>query len=195
MPDGDPTHYKSYADYILKADGTVTDSLGTPVSVGTWFNFTFSGGQWQSTSRTPIPPTSTLYFETDVKIQGNCVFTNTMIIEGSLELRGTGSGADFDPSLGGVSVLAGGDIKISGNAEISGFVVAREQISLKGNCDIVDGGAISIDEFDNSSVVTTTSSFDNTVEGNPTIQYKGNVATFLKVPVYSLDLQAVRRLK
>jgi hypothetical protein len=194
LPVGDPEAYRSYATHIFHDDGTVTDAYGTVLGSGTWNGFTFSGGNWFTKGGTP--PAGAYFFETDLSLSGNGTFHNTFIATGSISISGTPvAKPDITPFLEGVSFLAGGDIKMTGNARASGFVIAREQLFLKGNIRIIDGGAISLDEFDSSSVVSTTSEFDNSIEGNPRITYKGNTSTFLKKQLYSLKLDAVRRVK
>ena len=194
LPDADPKDYKQYATHVFRADGVVTDGSGNPLGVGSWNGFSFGRQGWKTTGGTP--PAGAYYFETDLSMSGNGTFHVTFICAGSISITGTPANhPDITPYLEGISLLAGGDIKMGGNAEVSGFVVAREQVMLRGNVKIVDGGVISLDQFDNANLVSTTSEFENTVEGNPTITYKGGQSTFLKTQVYSLRLDSVRRLK
>lgn len=194
LPTGDPEAYRSYATYIFKNNGTVTNASGTSLGSANWNGFQFTGGKWSTNGGSPPP--GVYYFETDLSVAGNGTYQVTFLVQGSVTISGTPNAKpDITPFLAGVSFLAGGDIKMTGNAETSGFLVAREQLFLKGNIRIKDGGAISLDEFDNSSVVSTTSEFENSIEGNPTITYKGGVSTFLKKQLYSLKLDGLRKIK
>jgi type II secretory pathway pseudopilin PulG len=194
LPVGNPEAYRSYATHVFRSDGTVTDAYGTPLGVGTWNDFRFASGGWSTTGGRP--PAGAYFFETDLSISGNGTFRNTFIAAGSIAVSGTPAARpDITPFLDGVSFLAGGDLRMTGNAEIRGFAIAREQLFLRGNIRIVDGGAIALDEFDRSSVVSTTSEFENSIEGNPTIVYKGGTSTFLHKQVYSLKLEALRRIR
>lgn len=185
---------RSKATHIFRNDGVVTDAYGTPLGSTPWNGFKFAGGNWSTTGGSPPP--GAYFFETDLSISGNGTFRNTFVATGSITISGTPTQKpDITPFLEGVSFLAGGDIKMTGNAETTGFVIAREQLFFRGNIRIRDGGAISLDEFDHSSTVSTTSEFENSIEGNPTITYRGGVSTFLKKQLYSLKLDALRRIK
>lgn len=71
--------------------------------------------------------------------------------------------------------------------------MTREQFLLQGNATIDNGGVISSDTEDTHTLVSSTSSFDSSLGGNPTINYAANVSTFVTLNVYSLNLQGLRK--
>lgn len=195
LPNGDPTVYKNLAHYIFKSDGTVVEVGVGVIAVNRWKGWSYSGGQWSSSQKDLSMPMATYYFETSIKMSGKSWINGTAIVQGNVDIQGQGSNVpEIYPSLGDVAVLAGGDVSANGTASITGVIVAREQIRLNGNFQL-QGSAVALDEFDYSTLVSTTDSYDDSFLGNASIRYSGGRATFLKVPRYSLSVTYMRRTK
>jgi hypothetical protein len=95
-------------------------------------------------------------------------------------------------------VVAGGDLSLSGTGSASslqytGVAMAHEQVSIKGNYKM-NGAVIGENAVDRSSVVTTSSSVEDTLQGNATITYDG-LQTFVRNPQQSVVVVDVRRLQ
>lgn len=197
MPIGDPEYYKPLAAYILKSDGSVVNQAGASLSPpgAPFYNFSHSGGGWSVTSETPQPPAGVYYIEGDFDMTGNGRFSATLIVTGSVNVRGNSTGWDIGAAMGNVCILAGKDFKMNGNSTLRGVVVAGEQISMSGNATVDSGALIALDKGDASSLVSSTSSFDDAFGGSSTITYPGPQSTFLQVPTDCLELIYTRRIK
>jgi hypothetical protein len=197
MPIGDPAFYKPLANYILKSNGSVQNSAGAQISPpgASFYNFSFGSGSWSMTGDDPLPPPGVYYLEGDFDMTGKGTFNATLIVEGSVNVRGTGVGWNVTGSTGGVTLIAGTDIKINGNATINGVILANEQMFMNGNATI-NGAAVALDKGDTSPLVSTTSDFDDDeFGGSARINYPGPQSTFLVVPKDSLELVYTRRIK
>lgn len=202
MPITDPSYYKPLASYILKSDGSVENSAGAQISPpgADFYNFKFQSGAWKVTGATPLPPPSVYYIEGDFSMAGNGTWTATLIITGSAAIQGTGSGWNYNSTMGNVAILAGKDLSLKGNATMTGVLVAGEQALVQGNATLT-GAIIATDKADASSVVTTTSDFDTNLSendsymGSGVINYPGPQSTFLVVPKDSLELVYSRRIR
>jgi hypothetical protein len=193
LPRGDPESYRHLADFTFKADGTVEDGTGATIAVGTWKGFTYKKGAWEALPKSPAKPapSSTIFVETDLTIRGNASYDHTFIAKGDIAINGTATGVAITPAINRVGLLAGGDIDLGGTADIYGSVIAREQVSARGNVTISPGSIIALDEFDFSKKVTSTSS----VSGNVLIEYPDGQPTFLGFSAYSLQVVYVRRIR
>jgi hypothetical protein len=197
MPLGDPEYYKPLAAYILKSDGSVVNQAGAPLSPpgAPFYNFSHSASGWSVSSGTPQPPAGVYYIDGDFDMTGNGRFNATLIVTGSANIRGNGSGWDVGAAMGNVVMLCGRDFKMNGNSTLRGVVVAGEQISMNGNASVDAGALVALDKSDTSNLVAATSTFDDAFGGSATVTYPGPQSTFLQVPMDSLELIYTRRIK
>lgn len=194
VPKVDPELYRSLANYTFGSNGVVTDASGLTAGVGRWYNFKFDNGAWKVVADSPVPPAGVYFFETDVKMSGQATYYATLIVKGDLEMAGrAGGGGTLTVSsyLQNVALLSGGDISTLGRVRISGFAVAREQMSLGGDVTVTQGGLVMADESDVSKGVRR----DSVLGGNLTIEYRNGLPTFLKVEQDALILRKMRRLR
>jgi hypothetical protein len=202
MPVTDPTFYKPLATYILKANGSVTNAAGTEISPAgaDFYNFKFQNGAWKVTGDSPLPPVTVYYIETDFSMAGNGTWNATLIVEKSVDLQGNSTGWSFGPAMGNVAIIAGKDLLVRGNSNMTGVLVAGEQATVQGSATLT-GSIVATDKADTSQVVSTTNDFstntnDNDIYmGSATIRYPGPQSTFLVVPKDSLDLIYTRKLR
>lgn len=196
LPIGDPAYYKPQADFILRSDGSVTSPSGTLISPAgaSFYNFTHGAGGWSVSGDTPLPPSATYYIEGDLDMTGRGRFNATLIVTGSANIRGQGSGWTLGPAIGNVVMIAGGDFKMNGDSTLTGTVLANEQISMNGNA-TVDGSLIALDKSDTSSLVTTSSDFADQFGGSAVVKYSGGQSTLLAVERNSADLINTRRIR
>ncbi|MDA2925006.1 hypothetical protein MYX65_10225 [Acidobacteria bacterium AH-259-L09] len=154
-----PGDFRANADYILKADGSVEDQVGTVLKApgpGPWGNWDWdpSNSRWITTS-TSIP-TGTYYSEVSIAVstnvgQGGPPLPLTLIAEGYVDISGNPHTAPA-LTLGGTTyaVVAGTDLnigatlvnsssalfyanhqlRISGAAQIQGQLIAANQDDL-----------------------------------------------------------------
>ena len=190
VPYLNPSDYQQYADYTLKADGTILDSDGNPVTPSPGFL-----DEWDfASASSPDLPTwklsgndstdASYYVEGNIEISGtppgpgNPPWEVTFFATGSIKLSGN---ADFinrkdtidDPvSIQNLFMVAGLDIDYSGNPSniLEGIIYAGEQIELSGNGSI-EGAVMAFNA--NAGVSASPSGLitENLVNGNPTITY------------------------
>jgi Tfp pilus assembly protein PilX len=198
IPIVEPADYKSYADYILKSDGTIQE-----VSSGDIFTFTNPGGGNWSTSTTGDgnglfaglqlqsgiwkASSSTIangmfYVEGDFSTTGSPAgWQTTIIAEGYINFGGNADVANYKDASDTVDIqnlflVAGTDIEFSGNPSntIQGMMAAKEQVSISGTVSL-EGFLIAADVDTSESLVT-----GNTISGSLTVTYNGDiVAPFL----------------
>jgi type II secretory pathway pseudopilin PulG len=194
MPNGDVSLYKPLANYLLLSDGRVTDQAGTTLATGSFYNFSYSSGSWHVTGDSPRPPVAVYYIEGNFDMVGRGTWNATLLVTGNADVRGTGAGWTFGPAMGNVAIVAGTDFKMNGNSSLTGIIVANEQIAMNGNA-TVNGALIALDKADTSSLVSTSSSFDDSFGGSATIVYPGPQSTFLQVDRDTCDLIYTRKVK
>ncbi len=198
IPIIEPSDYKSYADYILKSDGTIQE-----VSSGDIFSFTNPGGGNWSTSTTgdgnalfaglklqsgvwkassSAIANGMFYVEGDFSTTGSPAgWQTTIIAEGYINFGGNADIANYKDASDTVDIqnlflVAGTDIEFSGNPSntIQGMMAAKEQVSISGTVSL-EGFLIAADADTSESLVT-----GNTISGSLTVTYNGDVvAPFL----------------
>jgi hypothetical protein len=172
IPPIDPGFYRANADYELRSDGgvfdTVTQTLTYP---GTFNGWAHSGGRWSLSGNTGYD--GTYYIEDDAKVSGNPgsqanPWRVTIIATGSIDISGN---PNIQPETPDLLFVAGRDIKISGNPNTSyeGVILAHEQIQISGNPSME--GAIIAEDAENIDGSVT----ENKISGNVTITYNGNL--------------------
>jgi hypothetical protein len=181
LPSLNVQDYKNLANVVLTSSGNAMNAAGTVTyGVGSWNNFSFSSGIWNVTGDSPAPPPSIIYVETDLDITGKGTWSGTIICEGYIDGRGTGTGMSVTGVYQNVVMVSGKDIKLHGNFTATGFLIAREQVDLNGNATIQNGGVLAIDEYDLCNKVSTTSQVDDSVGGSVKIRYPGDQQIFIK---------------
>jgi hypothetical protein len=196
MPIGDPKYYKPLAQYILRSDGSVTDQAGNLLSPAgaSFYNFSHGSGGWSVSGDSPLPPSAVYFIEGDLDMTGRGQFNATMLVTGSVNLRGTGSGWTLGAAMANIVFVTGGDFKINGNGFVVGTILANEQVSMNGNA-TVEGSLIALDSANNHTLVEVTSEFSDDFSGSAVVRYEGGRSTFLQVSQDSVDLKFTRRIK
>lgn len=199
IPEVDPNAYRSQANYILGADGNVRDPAGNIIfytfgnSDNKFNGIHFNPGvpEWHiSGNHTGAP--ATYFVEGMFAISGNAQMQATIIAQGSVKISGNGV---LTPHLSNTLVVAGGDIKVSGNGLTgTGLYFAREQIKLSGNANIT-GAMIAQDKWDVDPLVTTTTGVGDQLSGNATITYNGGLASLLTAGSNKVAIKSISRLK
>jgi len=148
-----PSDFIGDADYILKADGSVEDGLGTVLKVpgpGPWeptpgqkWDWDSSGQRW--ITATDSIPTGTYYSEVNISVPtspgaGGPPIPLTLIAEGWVDIQGNPEMLSALTSGGkNYAVVAGYDLNIGGNPvnAYHGVFYAGHQIAFSGNPEIV----------------------------------------------------------
>lgn len=188
-----PSDYQSFADYILKSDGTIQE-----VSSGDIYTFTNPGGGHWSTSTTgdgdanfgglgySSAQSKWSAGNSDIAngffyVEGDFGTTScppgwetTIVAEGYIDFGGNADVVNYkDPGdtsdIQDLFLLAGTDIEFSGNPSntIEGSFWAGEQISVSGTVSL-QGSIVAADASNSEGLVTS-----NTVGGSLTITYNG----------------------
>lgn len=204
VPVIDPTklldNRRDEIDYIFANDGKVYDNNMNVVfdSYSTGGEFT-NGWKFNGDPSKPAEENSwdlsgnstedgTLYFETNIKVSGNPShgsgnskygITATYITEQSAQFSGTPWVAKGD--MGDYFVVAGGDIKASGNGTwggggVQGWLLAHEQVYISGNPDF-HGAIVAEDAADDAMQEWVKRSDGNFGGGNPYLEYNGGLST------------------
>ncbi|MEK9629850.1 MAG: hypothetical protein VW455_12630 [Nitrospinota bacterium] len=198
IPIVEPSDYKSYADYILKSDGTIQE-----VSSGNIYTFTSPGGGHWSTSTTGDgdalfdglrlqsgvwkASSSTItdgmfYVEGDFSTTGcPAGWQTTIIAEGYINFGGNADVANYKDAndtadIQNLFLVAGTDIEFSGNPSntIQGMMAAKDQLSISGTVSL-EGFLVAADVGTSENLVTS-----NDIGGSLTVVYNGDsVAPFL----------------
>lgn len=192
--------FRSDGKVLEVATGILRTSAWASANIG----FVKKPGLWDST-KDALKSGLVLYFETDVKISGNPPKNTylTMLTEGSLTIAGNPE--QMLPQLkvdgyGLINMVADLDLEISGNPQagaastFEGLIVAGEQVKLNGNPDI-SGAVIAQNLQDVAKNVMLGPKLEATqVSGNPLIEYNGG----LSIPGSSsngVTIRNVRRMK
>ncbi len=167
----DASDYRDQADFILQADGSMTDKSGGVVCDASGdsqacqdagYLWRFNGADGWRLNGNDLPAAGnhrTYYAETDLEFSGNPGSSGnpldvTIIAEGSIDLSGNPT---LEANMPGVLFVTDGDLDITGNVTQVGseaLILVREQMRLKGNSQLM--GQIFIeDDSDSSDLVTT----------------------------------------
>ena len=187
VPEVNAFDYILLADYILKSNGTMTNSDETMIICDAWadanacetagYMWVFAGGNgWTATSvGDPLLTDGfTYYAETDLTMTGN-MGTNgnplniTLIAEGNIDIAGNGV---LEADTPGLLFVTDKDLKMVGGKDQVGAeaqILVREQLSLLGNTSL--RGQIVIENAASTSDLVT----DNRVGGNASLTNDGTL--------------------
>jgi hypothetical protein len=194
LPDIHAIDYYNDADFVLQANGTITNKAGTTTYCNAWSN--------QNACKTVVPPggtaqfgwtfnqttgwdlsamtanSATYYAKTDVKITGNPGLVGppislSIIAEGSIEVEGNG---ELQPEpLSELMFVTDKDLKIHGTfaqpLTVEGRILVREQIDFYGNPTLA--GQVIVQNVPTICTLVT----NNTFGGDVTLSYNGLVET------------------
>jgi Tfp pilus assembly protein PilX len=180
VPHVDPLDHKAIADFILKADGTMTTQAGvvlcTGILCGAVYGWEPDGATGWKVAGTTLAP-GTYYVEGDAKMTGNpgtaaAPISCSIIATGSIEISGN---PDLRPDAPEIMFVAGGDLKITGGLtmpfNVEGMFLVHEQLFIAGNPDL--NGQIIVENSPSVSTLVST----NEISGNPTVVYNGLVGS------------------
>ncbi len=200
IPDVDPAVVHQFADYDLCPDGVMrvgpANSLGTPGAAPctgapvTLTGWSSSVNQGIRTWAAGIEPPGTYYVHEgnfDGQFGGNIGPRAMSLIAspiggdrtcsniastGNIYLN-AGTWLTGDPDTGGLTVVAGADVKFRGNATVEGLTIAHEQIDFRGGTG--NGGAVVAESACDhpDSPVNGTSS----ISGGTGITWAGSIVT------------------
>jgi hypothetical protein len=179
-----PVHASDYfhwADYVLKADGTLTDPAGTVLctasaktSCNDW-DFDSSTGTWSLTSNNTTP--GTYYVEGDAHISGSPGSTKhpasiSVIAEGSIEISGS---PKLQPDTPELLFVTDEDLKITGTIDtvgeaalVQGQMLVRGQAEILGNASL--DGQLLVEDLPVGDLVDS-----NSIGGSVVITYTGGL--------------------
>jgi hypothetical protein len=172
----------SKADYILNADGTMTDVMtGLTTSCSTCANaWTHNPAQgWRiASNNTPLP--GTYYVKGNVTISGTpgtsaVPAEMSIIAEGWIDISGNCFLQPHSPEL---LFVTDRDLKLGGTLSanvLEGQMLVHEQLMISGNP--VLAGQILVEDASNLSSLVT----NNTISGNPTVTYNGFAGTSVMI--------------
>lgn len=179
VPHVDPMDHKSIADFILKADGTMTTQAGVVLCVGiackAVYGWEPDATGWMLAGTTLAP--GTYFVEGDAKMSGNpgsaaAPISCSIIATGSIEISGN---PDLRPDAPEIMFVSGGDLKITGGLtmpfNVEGMFLVHEQLFIAGNPDL--NGQIIVENSPSVSALVAT----NEISGNPTVTYNGLVGS------------------
>jgi hypothetical protein len=194
LPDIHAINYFNDADFVLQADGTITNKAGTTTYCNAWsnqnacklvvppggsasFGWTFQQATgWDLSANTAN--SATYYSKTDVKVTGSpgaaaSPIALTIISEGSIEIEGNG---DLQPEPASeLMFVTDKDLKIHGTfaqpLTVEGRILVREQIDFYGNPTLA--GQVIVQNVPTVCTLVT----NNTFGGNVTLSYNGLVET------------------
>lgn len=192
-----PGDFKTYAEYVLKADGNVVDNATGAVLVdvsagGDWngwqYGKTGDTVKWSLAGNTTID--GRLYVEGDAVVSGSPGSKTTpwrasLFADGNIEISGNPIMKAYDGAKVGATevpegvksilLMAGLDLKINGNLKqeqsFQGIMAAREQVQINGNPSL--GGYVIAEDAGNASDTVT----ENTVSGNMDLASGGELAS------------------
>jgi cytoskeletal protein CcmA (bactofilin family) len=195
LPDIHAVDYFNDSDFVLQADGRITNKADTttycnaganqnacrnvvPPGGTNGFGWTFQAATgWDLSQNTAN--SATYYAKTDVKVTGNTsgpsasALALTIIAEGNIEISGN---PDLMPEPASeLMFVTDKDLKINGNfaqpLTVEGRILVREQIDFAGNPTLA--GQVIVQNVPTVSTLVT----NNTVAGNVTLSYNGLVQT------------------
>lgn len=192
IPPVNAADYRTDADFILKADGTIvsrldeTTVLCTGAACGAAFGWTPSavGGGMLGLTEWDIDPANsgtatngTFYVEGHARISGSpgsgaTPLEITIIAEGNVRITGN---PDLRPDQPEIMFVTNMDLQIAGSLSqplaFEGQMLVREQLDLAGNPTM--SGQIIVQSVPSVSTLVTI----NTISGNPSITYNGITGT------------------
>ncbi len=180
VPHVEPLDHKAIADFILQANGTMTNQAGVPLCVGLTCKLVYGWEPdgavgWKLSGNTLAP--GTYFVEGDAKMSGNpgsaaAPISCSIIATGSIEISGN---PDLRPDAPEIMFVAGGDLKITGGLtmpfNVEGMFLVHEQLFIAGNPDL--NGQIIVENAPSVSGLVVT----NEISGNPTVTYNGLVGS------------------
>ena len=178
IPEINPADFRDAADFILGSDGRVRDQAGVILNPGgdPWNGWDWGVDKWTKSDSSVVD--GTYYIESNAVLSGNPgegaaePWHATIIAEGSIEISGNPVIATAGAAESGIDNLlfvAGGDLKINGNANQSfeGVMAAHEQIDISGNPNL-DGFIIAEGASDVHDYVDM-----NSISGDMQLTYDG----------------------
>jgi hypothetical protein len=194
VPDIHAIDYFNDADFVLQANGTITNKAGTTIYCNAWssqnacrnvvppggtagFGWTFQQASgWDLSQNTAN--SATYYAKTNVKITGNPGSTSlplalTIIAEGYIDVEGN---PDLQPEPASeIMFVTDMDLKIHGNfaqpLTVEGRILVREQIDFAGNPTLA--GQVIVQDIPTVCTLVT----NNVFTGSVTLSYNGLVET------------------
>jgi hypothetical protein len=193
VPDIHAIDYFNDADFVLQADGRITNKADTttycdagsnqnacrnvtPPGGTAAFGWTFDGAAWDLSQNSSN--SATYFARTDVRITGNPGSTAnpillTIIAEGNIQISGN---PDLRPEpLSELQFVTDQDLWIHGNLGVplafEGRILVREQIDFAGNPTLA--GQVIVQDVPSVSTLVE----DNIVTGSVTLSYNGLVET------------------
>jgi NDP-sugar pyrophosphorylase family protein len=173
--------YEDTVTWVLTAGGLVQNPSGTTVCDASGvsdncvavYGFEFNGAAgWETDGNTA---SGMYYVQSDVTISTGTTITASIFATGSIDL-GSNSTITASPlaAAAGIALLANGDFQTTGNSDVIGAIMVREQIEIGGNVDVT--GQIIAEGRTNVATLVTS----NRIHGNVTITYDGanSVADF-----------------
>jgi hypothetical protein len=189
---------------VLGSDGRIKDSSDRPLPASDDLPFTYNSGAWSVKGTNLVRP-AIYYVEGDFKLTGSGnsdPYQMTVIATGSVTLGGNSKVYAFTDPATGISTntlaVAGGDLSLTGTGNAStvqykGATFAHEQVYIKGNYQM-EGAVVGENATDNSAVVSTSNTVEDSLVGNATITYNGTT-TFLRNPQSAVSVVCTRRVK
>jgi Tfp pilus assembly protein PilX len=193
VPDIHAIDYFNDADFVLQANGRITNKDGTtiycnasansnacrnitPPGGTAGFGWTFDGSGWDLSQNSAN--SATYYARTDVRITGNpgssaSPILLTIIAEGDIQISGN---PDLRPEpLSELQFVTDQDLWIHGNLGVplafEGRILVREQIDFAGNPTLA--GQVIVQDVPTVSTLVT----NNIVTGSVTLSYNGLIET------------------
>jgi Tfp pilus assembly protein PilX len=197
VPEIKASDFRSLADYVLAADGTIrVASTNAVCSSGCPTGWSFSSGAWSASGK--MPSSATYYVEGSVSVHGtgNSAMTSMSIIaEGSITLTGNGK---FRPeNNAGIQFVTNGDFQLGGtvnvddtNVDMDGQILVREQMDIYGNSQFQGRVMVENRDSNNNGYNASTnpngrrgasSIAANDLRGNMRVTYNGGLAEITTV--------------
>jgi hypothetical protein len=190
------THKLTAAGTIqVKSGGVWVACTGKTAPLACPTGWSFSGGQWEAHGSMPVAPApnkATYYAETAVDVQGtgkSTGFTEISIIaEGSISITGNGK---FKPAnTSKIQFVTNGDLNLGGTADaddpidMDGQILVAEQLKIFGNSEFQ--GRVMAENRDSTSNSCTVANVpgcrkgasslaSNSLAGNMTVTYNGSL--------------------
>jgi hypothetical protein len=192
-PDIHASTYFNEADFVLQANGQITNKAGssiycnagtnqdacrnvTPPGGNAPFGWTFGSGTWDLSQ--PSANSATYYARSDVRVSGSpgsnaTPILLTIIAEGNIEITGN---PDLRPEPASVlQFVTDKDLRIAGTLSVppvfEGRILVREQISISGNPTLA--GQLIVQNVPSVSTLVTA----NSVTGSASLEYNGSIET------------------
>jgi hypothetical protein len=197
VPEIKAADYRSLANYILAADGTIRVADTNAVcSTGCPSGWSFSSGTWSASGK--MPTGDVYYVEGNVSMHGtgSSAMTNISIIaEGNLTLTGNGKFKPH-PEAAGIQFVTNGDFQLGGTVDandtidMDGQILVREQMDIYGNSKFQ--GRVMVENRDSATNAYNASTNPhgnrgtsainaNELRGNMTVEYNGGLADITTV--------------